>query len=72
MEDIIIGVDLAKRIFQLHGATGSGELLFRKRLRGISFGISCHATRQVPLFLKLAVVRATGHARCRLSAMRCV
>jgi transposase len=32
MEDIIIGVDLAERIFQLHGATGSGELLFRKRL----------------------------------------
>lgn len=32
MEDIIIGVDLAKRIFQLHGATGFGELLFRKRL----------------------------------------
>jgi transposase len=25
-------VDLAKRIFQLHGATGSGELIFRKRL----------------------------------------
>ena len=32
MEDIVIGVDLAKRIFQLHGATGSGERLFRKRL----------------------------------------
>lgn len=32
MEDFIIGVDLAKRIFQLHGTTGSGELLFRKRL----------------------------------------
>ena len=32
MEDIIIGVDLAKRIFQLHGATGSGEILFRKKL----------------------------------------
>ena len=32
MEDIIIGVDLAKRIFQLHGATGAGELIFRKRL----------------------------------------
>ncbi len=32
MEDIIIDVDLAKRIFQLHGATGSGELIFRKRL----------------------------------------
>jgi hypothetical protein len=23
---------MAKRTFQLHGATGSGELLFRKRL----------------------------------------
>ena len=32
MEDIIIDVDLAKRIFQLHGATGSGALNFRKRL----------------------------------------
>jgi len=32
MEVIVIGMDLAKRIFQLHGATGSGELHFRKRL----------------------------------------
>ena len=32
MDDIIIGVDLAKRIFQFDGATGSGELNGRKRL----------------------------------------
>jgi transposase len=28
----IIGVDLAKRSFQLHGATANGEVLFRKKL----------------------------------------
>ncbi len=28
----IIGVDLAKQVFQLHGATGEGEILFRKKL----------------------------------------
>lgn len=31
-KDIIIGVDLAKNVFQLHGASGSGEVLFRKKL----------------------------------------
>lgn len=36
MEDIIIGVDRAKRIFQLHGATGSGEG-FGKTRRVIHF-----------------------------------
>src|SRR5690606_10228523 len=28
----IIGVDLAKQVFQLHGATAEGEVVFRKRL----------------------------------------
>ncbi len=28
----IIGVDLAKQVFQLHGATGEGEAVFRKKL----------------------------------------
>lgn len=28
----IIGVDLAKQVFQLHGATGEGEVVFRKKL----------------------------------------
>jgi transposase len=32
LEDNIFGADLAKRIFLLHDATGSGEILFRKRL----------------------------------------
>ncbi len=28
----IIGVDLAKQVFQLHGATAVGEVEFRKKL----------------------------------------
>jgi transposase len=30
--DTIIGVDLAKNVFQLHGASDSGEVKFRKKL----------------------------------------
>lgn len=32
MKDMMIGVDLAKNVFQLHGATMTGELKFRKKL----------------------------------------
>ncbi len=30
--DIIIGVDLAKSVFQVHGANRTGAVLFRKKL----------------------------------------
>jgi transposase len=32
MKDTIIGVDLAKRVFQVHGARMSGQVRFRKKL----------------------------------------
>lgn len=32
MNDTIIGVDLAKRVFQLHGARTTGHVTFRKKL----------------------------------------
>ena len=32
MQDTIIGVDLAKRVFHLHGTTMAGEMKFRKKL----------------------------------------
>ena len=34
---IIIGVDLAKNVFQVHGATMKGEVLFRKKLTRLKF-----------------------------------
>ena len=34
MENVtIIGVDLAKNVFQVHGATADGSVAFRKKLR---------------------------------------
>jgi len=32
MKDTMIGVDLAKRVFQLHGASMAGQVMFRKKL----------------------------------------
>jgi len=38
MSDLtIIGVDLAKRVFQVHGASADGQVLFRKKLTRIQF-----------------------------------
>lgn len=34
----IIGVDLAKNVFQLHGASADGSVVFRKRLSRLQFG----------------------------------
>jgi transposase len=31
-EAIIIGIDLAKRVFQLHGTRADGSVVFRKKL----------------------------------------
>ncbi|MBV8591802.1 MAG: IS110 family transposase, partial [Acetobacteraceae bacterium] len=33
MEITTIGLDLAKKVFQVHGVDGSGEVKLRKRLR---------------------------------------
>lgn len=33
----IIGVDLAKNVFQLHGAAADGTVLFRKKLSRLHF-----------------------------------
>ena len=37
----IISVDLAKQVFQLHGATAEGEVVFRKRLSRKQFLVTC-------------------------------
>ena len=36
----IIGVDLAKNVFQLHGTAADGSVLFRKKLSRLQFGRS--------------------------------
>jgi hypothetical protein len=38
MEEVtIVGVDLAKRVFQLHGAATDGSVVFRRKLSRISW-----------------------------------
>lgn len=39
MKDTMIGVDLAKRVFQLHGAAMTGEVKFRKKLTRDQFRV---------------------------------
>jgi transposase len=34
MEDLdLVGIDLAKNVFQLHGCSSTGEVVFRKQLK---------------------------------------
>ncbi|HIP23486.1 MAG TPA: IS110 family transposase [Rhodobacteraceae bacterium] len=45
MDDVtLIGVDLAKRVFHLHGAAGDGSVVFRKKLSRSQFRrfMECH------------------------------
>ena len=37
MNDTMIGVDLAKSVFQLHGASMTGQLKYRKKLTRSQF-----------------------------------
>ena len=38
MEEVsIVGVDLAKQVFQVHGAASDGRVLFRKKLSRLQF-----------------------------------
>lgn len=43
-EIITVGLDLAKNVFQVHGADGAGQLVLRKKLRRaqvLEFSVSC-------------------------------
>ena len=45
MKDVtLIGVDLAKRVFHLHGAAVDGSVVFRKKLSRVQFEhfVKCH------------------------------
>ena len=61
MEEVsTIGLDLAKHVFQAHGASASGAVVFRKKLR-----------REQVLAFFAARARITGLGRSANSATRC-
>jgi hypothetical protein len=55
MKDTMIGVDLAKRVFQLHGASMTGQVKFRKKLTLEQFRrfMSDHPTCVVPRWIPI-------------------
>jgi len=57
MKDIMIGVDLAKNVFQVHGALRTGEVQFRKKLTRKQFPV--FMARQEPC---LVIFEACGSA----------
>ncbi|GAW36914.1 hypothetical protein RA2_03989 [Roseovarius sp. A-2] len=57
MKDMMIGVDLAKNVFQVHGALRTGEVQFRKKLTRKQF--PAFMARQAPC---LIIFEACGSA----------
>lgn len=57
MKEMMIGVDLAKRVFQVHGALATGEAQFRKKLSREQFRV--FMTKQSP---SLVIFEACGSA----------
>jgi hypothetical protein len=44
LEIITVGLDLAKNVFQVHGADGSRRAVLRKKLRRALSDVSTHGT----------------------------
>ena len=71
MQMSIIGLDIAKNVFQAHGVDENGEAVFA----AVSGAATCFGSSQssIPAWSpwKLAQQPTTGHGSYRLSAMRC-
>ena len=58
----IIGIDLAKRVFQVHGATQAGKVVFRKKLSRSQLLV--FLARQTPCIVAMEAC-ATAHEWAR-------
>src|ERR1700728_6465 len=67
----IIGVDLAKRVFQLHGAAADGSVLFRKKLTGSAFCRFSHRSHLASWQWRPARPLTDGGARLNGSGTWC-
>ena len=72
MEEVsTIGLDLAKHVFQAHGASASGAVVFRKKLRREQVLPSSRASPAASSPWRPARARTIGLARSASSATRC-
>ena len=67
MKDMMIGVDLAKNVFQVHGALRTGEIQFRKKLTRTQFPV--FMAQQEPC---LVIFEACGGANYWAHEMRTI
>ncbi len=67
MKDMMIGVDLAKNVFQIHGTLRTGEVQFRKKLTRMQF--SAFMAQQKPC---LVIFEACGSAHYWAHEMRAI
>ena len=66
-----IGLDIAKHVFQVHGADGAGHVLFRKRITRVKFLSFLAAQTDVSSRWKPVPVRSTGRVRSLSWAIMC-
>ena len=66
----IIGVDLAKNVFQLHGAAADGTVLFRKKLSRPQFQRFIFEHARCLVAVEACAERITGRAKWRGPATR--
>ena len=55
-----IGLDLAKEVFQVHGADAAGAVVFRSDCAGVAWCNSLQPKRRVELRWKPALLRTIG------------
>jgi hypothetical protein len=67
----IIGLDLAKNVFQAHGADASGAVVFRKKLRRAQVWNSLRLSRRAPWRWRPAEDRISGGGRSVSSDITC-
>ena len=63
----IIGVDLAKNVFQVHGAAADGSVLFRKKLSRPQF--ARFMAEQRPCFVAMEACASAHHWARKLQAL---
>src|SRR5215475_12231714 len=73
MEQVtMIGLDIAKHVFQVHGADGAGHVLFRKRITRVKLlGFLAAQDPCVVAMEACASARTTGRVRSRSWAIIC-
>ncbi len=70
-EIITVGLDLAKNVFQVHGADATGRAVLRKKLRRDQVWHSLDSCRPASSRWKPAVAPTSGGARSGRSGMTC-